>query len=425
MKNILLVSVFITNRSLSSAGDIGHSRTGSSLERLEIFLTSLRSWSKLGLTHPYFFIELDDDFAEFQGIVATEIENNFIEPTIKWKRLLYFDDWLKVSTILKKQNADLITLMANDDHAYVHADSQPFLNFSKEVLELSERNEGRVLGDLTQLPGPIRILSLYSTFNPNKGDTRRSFKVTTMHGSCLVTPSLFSEWWSSDFTEGKRIPRPDNPFGPSVKFSPTNVLIPPVEILRHMDGIGEGSRITRKYNVLRPSIRIQKSDEVSNRNASWELVETPWEYGLWPRSPFSHNKKGGPDLYRMFPVSNSPIERLQVDLSRLIVAFQKVYSPNLSREFIEKRDSSVPYVVMLNSAILLDSATFFNFLVWLLFDFPNQMAIKISIAIFGKHSRVINFLQKIRNRIFQYFGVRILQYPTFFRRNTKAKLRIE
>jgi hypothetical protein len=414
MKITLLVSVFITNKSLSSAGDLGHSRTGSSIERLEIFLTSLRSWSKLGLTHPYFFIELDDDFVEYQDMVSAEIELNFIEPVIVWKRLLYFEDWFDISTILKKQNVDLITLMANDDHAYVHTDSHPFLDFSKEVFELSERNEGRALGDLTQLPGPIRMLSLYSTFNPNKGDSQRSFKVTTMHGCCLVTPKLFTEWWSFDSTGGKRIPRPDNPFGPSVKFSPANVLIPSVEILRHMDGIGDGTKITRKYNVLRPSCRIQKREDDSKGNTSWNLVETPWEYGLWPRSPYSHDKKGGPDLYRMFPLGNSPIERFRVDMSRLIVAFQKVYAPQLSRELIEKRNSNVLYVAMLNVTILLDFATFFNFLMWLLFDFPNQIAIKISITIFGKHSGVVNLLLKFRNRIFQHLTVRILSYSRLF-----------
>jgi hypothetical protein len=414
MKNILLVSVFITNRSLSSAGDIGHSRTGSALERLEIFLTSLRSWSKLGLTRPYFFIELDDDFVEYKDLVAAEIELNFTEAVIQWKRLLYFEDWSKISIILEEQNLDLITLMCNDDHAYVHTDSKPFLDFSMEVLELSERNEGRSVGDLTQLPGPIRILSLYSTFNPNKGDTKRSFKVTTMHGSCLVTPKLFTEWWTSDFTEGMRIPRPDNPFGPSVKFSPANVLIPSVEILRHMDGIGDGTKITRKYNVLRPSCRIQKNEVDLQGNTSWNLMETPWEYGLWPRSPYSHNENGGPDLYRMYPLSNSTTERFRVDMSRLIVAFQKVYAPQLTRELIENRNSGVLYVAMLNVAILLDLPTFFNFLIWLLFDFPNQIAINVSISIFGKNSGVVNLLQKVRNRIFQHLTVRIFKHLRLF-----------
>jgi hypothetical protein len=395
-------------------GDIGHSRTGSAWERLEIFLTSLRSWSKLGLTHPYFFIELDDNFVEYKDLVATEIELNFTEAVIEWKRLLYFEDWSKISTILEEQNLDLITLMCNDDHAYVHTDSKPFLDFSMEVLELSERNDGRSVGDLTQLPGPIRILSLYSTFNPNKGDTKRSFKVTTMHGSCLVTPKLFREWWTSDFTEGKRIPRPDNPFGPSVKFSPANVLIPSVEILRHMDGIGDGTKITRKYNVLRPSCRIQKNEVDLQGNTSWNLMETPWEYGLWPRSPYSHNENGGPDLYRMYPLSNSTTERFRVDMSRLIVAFQKVYAPQLTRELIENRNSSVLYVAMLNVAILLDLPTFFNFLIWLLFDFPNQIAINVSISIFGKNSGVVNLLQKVRNRIFQHLTVRIFKHLRLF-----------
>ncbi len=419
MKNILLVSVFITNKSLHSAGDLGHSRTGSSLERLEIFLTSLRSWSKMGLKNPYFFIELDDDFVDYQEVVAAEIKLNFIEPVITWKRLLYFEDWFKISRRLMEQNVDLITLMANDDHAYVHTDSQPFLDFSKEVFELAVRNEGRVLGDLTQLPGPIRLLSLYSTCNPNKGETRRSFKVTTMHGCCLITPKFFSDWWDLDFTQGKRIPRPDNPFGPSVKFSPANVLVPPVEMLRHMDGIGDGTRITRKYNVLRPSCRILIKDVENKGHFTGNLVETPWEYGLWPSRPYSHHKNGGPDLYRMFPQSNSPIEHFRVDMSRLIVAFQKVYAPQLSRELILSRDSSVFYVSALNMAILLDFATFFNFLMWLLFDLPNQIAIRISTIAFGQNSEAVAFLQKVRNRIFQHVTVRILRRSRLFSNSYK------
>jgi hypothetical protein len=369
--------------------------------------------------NPYFFIELDDDFADYQDMVATEIKLNFIEPIIEWRRLLYFEDWFKISTLIKQKNVDLITLMANDDHAYVHTNSQPFLDFSKEVFELAERNEGRGLGDLTQLPGPIRILSLYSTFNPNKGDAKRSFKVTTMHGCCLVTPKLFAEWWDFDFTEGKRIPRPDNPFGPSVKFAPANVLIPPVEILRHMDGIGDGTRITRKYNVLRPSCRIQINKGSDLRHSEKKLVETPWEYGLWPSSPYSHQKKGGPDLYRMYRQSNSPIEGFRVDMSRLIIAFQKVYAPQLSRELILNRDASHFYVIALNIAILLDFVTFFNFLLWFLFDFPNQLAIRVSIIALGKSSGVVKLLLKIRNRIFQHLTVRILRHSRLFSNSYK------
>jgi hypothetical protein len=419
MKNILLVSVFITNKSLSSAGNLGHSRTGSSLERLEIFLTSLRSWAKMGLKKSYFFIELDDNFVEYRDLVAAEIELNFIEPIIEWKRLLYFKDWSKISTFIKDQNAELITLMANDDHAYVHTGSRPFLDFSKEVLQLAERNEGRALGDMTQLPGPIRILSLYSNFNPNKGDTKRSFKVNTMHGSCLVTPKLFAEWWDADFTEGKRIPRPDNPFGPSVKFHSTNVLIPPVEILRHMDGIGDGTRITRKYNVLRPSCRILINQGITQGRPNRYLLETPWTYGLWPSSPYSHNRNGGPDLYLMFPNGDSLIERFRVDMSRLIVAFQKVYAPQLTRELILRRNSSFFYVSALNVAILLDFVTFINFFMWLIFDIPNQLLIKASIFTFGKNSGVAILLLKVRNRIFQHITVRILKYSRLFSNSYK------
>jgi hypothetical protein len=406
LENILLVSVFITNKSLTQVDDLGPSRTGSPVERLEIFLSALQSWSKLELINPFFFIELDDDFTDYRELVASEIVGNFVNPIVEWKRLLYFNDWAEISKVLTNKNVGLITLITNDDHAYVHTDSQPFQDFSKEVASLSELNGGRAIGDLTHFPGAIRSLSLYSSFHPNKGGVARSHKVKTIHGCCLVTPKLFAEWWAEDFTDGKRIPRPDNPFGPSVEFVPAIVLIPPVEILRHFDGYGEGTRTSQKYNVLRPTCRILKT--IGSRD-SQKLVVSPWGYGLWPSTPeFCHTHRG-PDLYSSFPRSNSLLERFRVDSSRLIVAYQKVYAPQLSRELILRKDGSNIYVLSLNIAVLVDFATFFNFLIWILFDLPNQIAIKTSIPIFGKESALVFFLQRVRNRIFQHLSIKLLK----------------
>jgi hypothetical protein len=408
LENVLLVSVFITNKSLNPVGDLGFTRTGSQVERLEIFLSALRSWSKLQPQNPYFFIELDSDFMKYRDLVTSEIEFNFSQPVIEWKRLLYYKDWFEISKDLARQNVDLITLITNDDHAYVHLDAQPFKDFSNEVTSLSQINGGRVLGDLTHFPGAIRTLSLYSNFHSNKGEVSRSHLVQTIHGCCLVTPKFFAEWWAFDFTDGKRIPRPDNPFGPNVEFAPTIVLTPSVEILRHMDGYGEGSRISRKYNVLRPSCRILVDADSQN------LALHPWEYGLWPSRPHSYHSHGGPDLYNLFPQSDSAMERFRVDLSRLIIAYQKVYAPQLSRELIVKQDSNNLYVFAVNFAVLLDFETLFNFLIWLLFDLPNQLLIKLSVFLFGRNSLVVVFLQKIRNRIYQHLSVKILKYTNVF-----------
>lgn len=413
MENVLLVSVFVTNKALSSPGNLGHSRTGSPIERLEIFLTSLRSWSNLQIKKSYFFIELDEEFIQYRDLVAAEIESGFADPIVKWERLLYFKDWFEVSSMITK-NADLIVLMANDDHAYIHTDPAPFLEFCGEVLDVARKHDQRALGDLTQLPGPIRRLAHYSPFSSEEGYSRRSFEVTTIHGCCLVTPKLFAEWWVKDFTEGKRIPRPDNPFGPSVEFTPAEVLVPSVEIMRHMDGIGDGTRITRKYNVLRPTCRIEGATDASSGKQTLFVHETPWSYSLWPADPYSHSDKGGADLYRMYPLENSFIERVRVDLSRLVVAYQKVYAPQLSRELIVNRNSSFLYLCALNVVILLDFATFFNFLIWVLFDLPNQFCIKIAVLLFGKESLPVKLCKKIRNRIFQHLTVRILRHSRLF-----------
>jgi hypothetical protein len=144
------------------------------------------------------------------------------------------------------------------------------------------------------------------------------------------------------------------------------------------------------------------------------VVESQWTYGLWPKAPYSHRINSRVDLYRMFPVTHSAIEHFRVDVSRLIVAFQEVYKPHLSREFILKRDSSLLYVCILNVAILFDFSTFFNFLVWILFDLPNEIAIRISISFFGRNSKIVKLLLQVRNRIFQHLTVRILKYSRLF-----------
>jgi hypothetical protein len=411
LENILLVSVFITNKSLNPAGDLGHSRNGNSLERLEIFLSSLESWSKFQTSSPYFFIELDDEFVCYRDLVASEITKSFIDPKVEWRRLLYYKEWFEISKIFTEQNVDLITLIANDDHAYVHTESKPFQDFSKEVLALSTNNKGRAIGDLTHFPGSIRMLSYYSTFHPKKGTVPRTQKVETIHGCCLVTPKLFSEWWESDFTNGKRIPRPDNPFGPSVQFAPALALTPTVEIMRHMDGYGEGSRISRKYNLLRPSHRLA---EGVDHLESEKLVVSPWVYGLWPSKPNSYNALGTADLYRMFPQSNLRSEHFRVDLSRLILAYQKAYAPELSRELILKEHCSNLYLLALNITVLTDFSTFINFLIWSFFDLPNKIAIKMSMVVFGETSNMVRVLQRIRNRIFQHLGVRLLKVTSVF-----------
>ena len=411
LENTLLVSVFITNKSLTQVGDLGHSRTGSSLERLEIFLSSVHSWSMLGLKNAYFFIELDDEFVEYRDVIASEIMMNFNNPIVKWSRLLCFSDWSEISEVLTQQNIDLITLITNDDHPYVQANSQPFQDFVNQVIALSEVNEGRVLGDLTHFPGAIRTLSFYSTFHPNKGESARSHKVKTIHGCCLVTPKLFAEWWAYDFTDGNRIPRPDNPFGPSVQFESSIVLIPQVEILRHIDGYGEGTRLSQKYNVLRPTCRIK--ERIGSLD-SQKLVVSPWGYDLWPSVPEFYNKREALDLYNSFSRSNSLMERFRVDVSRLTVAYQKVYAPQLSRELILNRDSSNLYVFAINSAVLVDFATLFNFFIWMLFDLPSQFSIKTSIAILGKTSPIVYFLLKVRNRIFQHLSIKLLKHFKLF-----------
>jgi hypothetical protein len=167
----------------------------------------------------------------------------------------------------------LVLLQSNADHVYTHSNSEPFGSYIEELRGLGSR----VVGNISHWPE-----SIFTAMNPlNKVNVTHEgnfvIESTSTIGTCVVSSELFKEWWIHDFTEGKRIIRPDNVFGPSVSFPSAKMLIPKRELFRHLDGYGHIGEMEIYASHLRPCCKIsntnvEHTEWVRTKIKSWNSV---------------------------------------------------------------------------------------------------------------------------------------------------------
>lgn len=203
------------------------------LKRLNQFLSSVHSLKKLPIQSQSFYIELSSEYAEYRQIVLEQIRLCFPNSRIFWKRLANFEEWANASKEIDL-DANLVLLKSNCDHAYISQTSEPFFNLCIKVLE----HGTRALAEITHWPEALsEIASPWGKLQHWEfGNGYLSRQTNIAVGTTLMTKELFREWWSTDFTNGSKIVRPDNPFGPSVRFDTATLIIPLTELFRHMDG---------------------------------------------------------------------------------------------------------------------------------------------------------------------------------------------
>jgi hypothetical protein len=215
-----------------------------------------------------FYIELGDEFGQFRELVGARIRQIFPNAKMIWSRLSSFDQWKNASKEIDP-TTDLILLQSNFDHAYVSANPNDFAEFCRHILEEGER----VLGEITHFPEGISEIAIpwgaFQNLQTNHSyfvrDTERAV------GTTLITLKLFKEWWIKDFTNGKMIVRPDNPFGPSVVFPKAKLVIPFFELFRHLDGyehVGIKSPWAKK---IQPCCQVQ----------DFQIVHDEWKRGTY------------------------------------------------------------------------------------------------------------------------------------------------
>ncbi len=303
----LLISVFITPRGLG--GEKYFTKFVDDKDdhyyRISRFITSLITKSHLNFSSSTFYIELDPCWRNEVNKLCEIIYGLFPNAEINNGRLKNIYDWQHAAA--KYSDDDIILLETNDDHSYM---AQTDIDLYKMV-DLMNRYPGFRLGSVTHQSESFSVAA--RNYFQRQNDCFVA-KVTTAIGNTLVRGDFFREWWENDELVDQTIVRPDNPFGKSVSFPPTKIIIPQREIFRHMDGYGH---IGIHY-PLAPLRNLVKYGEIEKHDYLL-LNKAKYKGSYWP-SDLIGIKGHGSD-YHFVRGAKSFIERIKTGISILQMNF--------------------------------------------------------------------------------------------------------
>jgi len=278
----LLMSVFITDKSLQGiVKPVANSLPNS---RLDEFLSTVHSMSTLSFISCDFYLEFDKVYENYSLLVLRWLKKLYPSARFYNYRLSSFLEWQVAEKNIPK-NTRLVMLQTNFDHPYIAEKPESFSEFCSQIDALNDR----AIGNITHWPEAISsIINPWRAFKNNY--ERRSVFTDECEGAlgtCLVTKQLFSEWWENDFTQGAKIVRPDNPFGPSVRFLKAKSLVPKTELFRHMEGYGH------------------------------VFIKSPWAQGFRPCCSIKHGSIVHTDWIRGNPELKTKIYTEPIDLPKV------------------------------------------------------------------------------------------------------------
>jgi hypothetical protein len=160
---------------------------------------------------------------------------------------------------------NLILLQNNLDHFFVSSNVKGFESFCNFLAG----NSNDALGVITHWQ-EFMGQSGWKSERDDRDNYLLRRKTNQAIGTTLVTKRLFESWWLEDFTEGKPIIRPDNPFGPNVNFPPTFEYLPMEEFFRHSDGYGHIQLNDIYASPIRPCCTLVDS----------VVSHADWSYGI-------------------------------------------------------------------------------------------------------------------------------------------------
>jgi hypothetical protein len=261
----MLLSGYLTESSIT--GPEFYKQKEFKYTKLDQLLTSLCSLKKLDLAYADFYLEYDISNIKYRSLVEEYIKNSFSHTTLRQFpfRLEYFDQWKQAASKIPPSATSLL-LMNNLDHAFVPEKKSDFVSFV-EFIELQEDN---AIGAITHWQEYITSPKTKKVKYSMNNNPIFWSKTSSTIGTTLIKPVFFKSWWEQDFTEGKRITRPDNPFGPKVRFNTSKLYIPSREFFRHLDGYGHVGVSSPHAGPLRPCCRF-----VNN-----EIIHTDWLSGF-------------------------------------------------------------------------------------------------------------------------------------------------
>jgi hypothetical protein len=254
----LLISVYLTDERLH-APSLYNDQVSKTQNRVEQFLSTIYSLKSISFNSAEIHYEVSTEYYNWISTIDDQIRTHIPNAKVYSKRLEYFNDWQEISQRIPK-DTEVILLKTNHDHVFLHDDPSLFYKFIRDM-NISGQN---CLGEISHWPEAIGNSWSGKWVRINsQNDYYMVAETQNTIGTCLVNQDFFKSWWMTDFTGGARIVRPDNPFGPSVNFSPVKKMIPNCEFFRHMDGYGHvkiyapvASPIRSNLCIVKDSFRI-------------------------------------------------------------------------------------------------------------------------------------------------------------------------
>jgi len=185
------------------------------------------------------FIEFDESTQSDKSWIY-DLLKTFENARISEYRLTSFQDWKRESDRILHSDSfkpDLIFLLNYEDHIFMQPTALQFQEYAEALLIVDRSSKLPVIGLLSHFPESINRLQVARSLRllriSNYGNL---VPCPNPIGAVLVSPSVFSDWWKTDFTNGKRFVSLENPFGDSLLDPKLYALLPNFELLRHMDG---------------------------------------------------------------------------------------------------------------------------------------------------------------------------------------------
>ena len=283
----MLCSVFVTDNGLNKH-DTGCLRRDFP-SRVELFLTSMLSLSNLNWGNVSLYVELDDNYLEFEDLVSRKLLEWFPRALLHHYRLETFAQWKEAVQSVEADSDDHdapVLLTTNDDHALVPGAEGEFLRLCERVYQSSY---DLAVGQVSHFPEVWGRLGRPGARFESPPEENLSSWMTYVSGTVILKQSQLSGWFESDFTNGNRFVRPDNPFGPWAPVKRIPILVPRREVMRHMDGYTHVG-IRHPCSPLRPTVSLTKSA------AGLRIEINPWKTGLAPQNVAAWTSSERPDL---------------------------------------------------------------------------------------------------------------------------------
>lgn len=326
----LLISVYLSPKGLNKY------RLGYAYDqhdehfRLSRFLTSCRSlmnnlWASVSIN-----VELDKVWSHHTNHMVDILQDFFPQTPVRPQRLLLRHEWSEQAQ--QYVDDDVILLQTNDDHALVCQYPRVF----DELCQYMRNNHQAGLGAITHHP-EMQGLALRSADSRLVSDNLYTVQTSYAIGTTLVRGDLFRTWWRPGvISDQALIARPDNPIGPSIQFGVTELVIPRVEIMRHMDGYSHIG-LFRPLAPLRNTVKFKVSG-----SPEWH---DHWHIRPWPSRVFGFS--GGPaDLHlTQVDVSSSFSQRMRANVALLQAAWALHLTPNRTRQLLGLKSQSLSIVL--------------------------------------------------------------------------------